>query len=331
LGRYEEALALHRKAAELDPLSAPIIVEVGADLESLGRFDEALARYQRAIEVDPGFANAYTSIADHYRSVSGRLDEAVVWCAKGVSLDPGNPRKSAFLGSLFLDLGDFDRAESWIKRSLELGPESPWPNLVMHILHLYRGDEAAALDYGRRVFALSPIFAPGLLRDHELRAGRYAEARALYEESYPELLNEGDPTIDDSNWMAAIELAPVLAKTGEQDRANLLLDRSFQFIQTYRRLDRGGYGIADAQIYALQGEKQKALSTLRQAIDEGWRDFWRYYLEHDSALESLHDEPEYQAMVAEIDADMATQLARVREMERNGELEPIPEISAATH
>ena len=30
----------------------------------------------------------------------------------------------------------------------------------------------------------------------------------------------------------------------------------------------------------------------------------------------------------EIEADMAAQLARVREMERNGELEPIPEVSA---
>jgi hypothetical protein len=29
-------------------------------------------------------------------------------------------------------------------------------------------------------------------------------------------------------------------------------------------------------------------------------------------------------MVAEIEADMAEPLARVREMERNGELEPIP-------
>ena len=43
---------------------------------------------------------------------------------------------------------------------------------------------------------------------------------------------------------------------------------------------------------------------------------------------STHDEPEYQAMVAEIEADMAAQLARVREMERNGELELIPEASA---
>ncbi len=35
-------------------------------------------------------------------------------------------------------------------------------------------------------------------------------------------------------------------------------------------------------------------------------------------------------MVVEIEADMAEQLARVREIERNGELEPIPEVSAAT-
>jgi hypothetical protein len=58
---------------------------------------------------------------------------------------------------------------------------------------------------------------------------------------------------------------------------------------------------------------------------------WWYFLKQDPSLESLHDEPEFQAMVAEIEADMAEQLARVREMERNGELEPIPAVSAAAH
>jgi hypothetical protein len=55
------------------------------------------------------------------------------------------------------------------------------------------------------------------------------------------------------------------------------------------------------KIYALQGEKQKALSTLRQAIDEGWREFWWFYLKQDPILEPLHDEPEFQAMIAEIE------------------------------
>jgi tetratricopeptide (TPR) repeat protein len=331
LRRFEEALALQRKAAELDPLSVGIISGVADGLASLGQFDEALARFKKALEVDPGYAQAYISIGTHYWSVLAQLDEAVVWYAKGISLDPGIPHRSALLGLLFLDLGDFDRAESWIERSLELGPESFWPNLAMHTLHLYRGDEAAALDYARRVFALYPLFVPDLLRDHELRAGRYAEARALYEKSYPELLNEGDPTVAGSNWGAAIGLALVLSKAGDQERADLLLNRSLQHIQTLPRLGEYGYGIADVGIYALQGEKQKALSALRQAIDDGWRLRWRHSLKHDSTLESLHDEPEFQAMVAEIEADMATQLARVREMERNGELEPIPEVPATTH
>ncbi len=84
------------------------------------------------------------------------------------------------------------------------------------------------------------------------------------------------------------------------------------------------------QIYALRGDKQKALSALQRAIDEGWRSHWWYYLKYDPILESLHDEPEFQEMVAEIEADMAAQLARVREMERNGELEPIPEVLSTT-
>jgi hypothetical protein len=68
-----------------------------------------------------------------------------------------------------------------------------------------------------------------------------------------------------------------------------------------------------------------------KALTQGWRAYWWYYLKYDPNLESLHDEPEFQAMVAEIEADMAEQLARVREMERNGELEPVPEVSATTH
>jgi hypothetical protein len=122
----------------------------------------------------------------------------------------------------------------------------------------------------------------------------------------------------------------ISSKTGDPERADWLLESSLQHIQQIPRLGFHGYGIADVQIYALKGKKQKALSALQRAIDEGWRRYWWYYLKQDPNLESLHDEPEFQAMVAEIEADMAAQLARVREMERNGELEPIPEVSATT-
>jgi hypothetical protein len=167
-------------------------------------------------------------------------------------------------------------------------------------------------------------FSREFLLNHALRAGRIAEALALFEDDFPELLSEENPTVNRTNYQEAIGLAAVFLIAGEQQRADLLLDRSLQQIQLIPRLGVGGYDIADAQIYAIRGERQKALSALRTAIDEGWRGFWWYIFEHDPSLESLHDEPEFQAMVSEIEADMAGQLARVQEMEKNGELEPIP-------
>ena len=91
------------------------------------------------------------------------------------------------------------------------------------------------------------------------------------------------------------------------------------------------FGIAEVQIYVLRGEKQKALSSLRHAIDEGWRRKWWYQLQHKPDLEPLHDEPEYQAMVKEIEADMAAQLARVQAMEQNGELAVFLRDQASLH
>ncbi len=317
MGRYEDALALHQKAAELNPLSSIINITIGTDLQYLGRFEEALARYWKTVELDPDYAPAYNLIANFHWLVSGQLDEAVKWKRKSLSIDPGHTFYHTDLGFLFLDLGDPGQAEYWMNHAISQNPDGFWPNLGMQWFQAYQGDEAAASDYGHRAFAINPrvSFVLSVLRDHELRAGRYTEARALYAKGYPALLDENEPNIDGTNYRSAIDLALVLSKTGEQDRVDVLLNRSLQHIQTIPRHGDDGYRIADVQIYALQGEKHKALSALRQAIDAGWRGNWWYYLKHDPILDSIHEEPEFQAMVQEIEADMAVQLARLGERE----------------
>jgi tetratricopeptide (TPR) repeat protein len=202
------------------------------------------------------------------------------------------------------------------------------------MFQLYRGDPAAALEYGRRAFEIGHYWAyefSSLDSDliYEIKAGRYPEARAVVETIAPELLNEDSPEISEQNYKVAIDLALILSKLGEGEKADWLLERSLQYIQRIPRLGNSGYGVADVQIHALRGDKQKALSALQQAIDEGWRVNWWYYLQYEPTLESLHDDPEYQAMIEEIEADMSAQLERVREMERNGELAPIPDLAAA--
>jgi tetratricopeptide (TPR) repeat protein len=333
LGRAEEALPMFLKAAELDPLSAVIMENIGTNFEYLGRFEEALAWYERSLELDPMLDGINGRIGFYHWSVTGKLDQAVVWYRRAVSRDPEQPAFATTLGVIYLDLGDPDKAEYWFERSIALRPERAGAEIEMSFLHLYRGDELAAVEQARKALAVFPRHQDALLvlRNHELSSGRYAEARTLFERNYPELLSDDNPRIGRMNWGAAVHLALILFKTGEMERANLLLEESLQHIQTKPRLGNNGYVLFDVEIFALQGEKQKALAALRQAIDEGCRRYWWYNLKYEPDLVSLHDEPEFQAMVAEIEADMAAQLARVREMERNGELEPIPEISATTH
>ncbi len=292
-------------------------------LVTLERFTEALAAYERVIQIHPSRPDANRGIAAIRWAVFGRLDEAVPWYARALSFDPDNPLSSGLPGLLFLDLGDETRAQRLITRGLELGPNAVWPNWHMQLLHSYRGDDAAAIEYGLRGLGIeepSYSLVLPLLGNAYLRNGRYAEARAMFDRYTPELLNADAPTIDRSNYSGAVVLASVLFETGEDERANMLLDRSLSFVSTIPRLGTNGYGITDVQIHALQGRTDAALASLRRAVDEGWRFLWWYSLEIDGSLDGLRDDPAFQDVVKEIRSDMVIQLGQVRLMGANGDL-----------
>jgi len=324
LGKVKEASAQIQKALSLDPLSIIINSNVAGYHAQFGRFEEAMAIFDKMIEIDPTANHGYWGKANLYWSVYGRLDEVALWYRKAMSLDPNNPMTNAFLGGLYLILGDDKRAECWLNQAIELGPEGVFPNYHMSYLHAYRNEDDQALPYARQVLKSFPTHRDALvlLRDHDLRMGNVVKARSHYEKAHPELLTEEEQVINNANYLAAIDLAYILQLTGEQERANLLLDRSLAFIHSsgIHRLSFGGYWIADVLIYALKGESQRALTTLRQAIDAGWRFLWWYYLEHDPNLESIRNEPEFKAMVAEIKIDMAEQLARVKATQKEGDI-----------
>ncbi len=65
------------------------------------------------------------------------------------------------------------------------------------------------------------------------------------------------------------------------------------------------------------------MTALREAIDQGWRASWWYHLKHDPNFDSIRNEPEFQAMVQETEADMTTQLARTYEPDANSEFAAI--------
>jgi hypothetical protein len=114
----------------------------------------------------------------------------------------------------------------------------------------------------------------------------------------------------------------VLQNTRENARATALLDRSEQFIRTTPRMGLGGHGCADVQIYALRGDKAKALAALRVAERAGWRGGWRYYRDVDPNLASIRNHPEFKAVFADIERDMARQRAELAARPKDVPLDP---------
>ena len=170
-------------------------------------------------------------------------------------------------------------------------------------------------------------------------AGNYEEIITRYLTHYPELAARKFPIgrleIDNSQvWEAFIvtlDLASGYLRAGERAEAESLLSLVESELPHWPKTVLWGSGIADVELHALRGEKEQALATLREHVARDSLDNWRFQLLYNSNLESIRDTPEFAAIIEEIEADMAAQLARVREMERSGELEPIPEISATTH
>ena len=71
----------------------------------------------------------------------------------------------------------------------------------------------------------------------------------------------------------------------------------------------------------MRGDTAKALAKLREAEQAGWRTLWRYYRDFDPNLASIRNEPEFKAVFADIERDMAQQRARLAARPKDAPLE----------
>jgi tetratricopeptide (TPR) repeat protein len=257
--------------------------------------------------------------------------------------DPADSEAPSVIAMHYFELGDVIAAKYWSEAALKLDPRAPWAKVVVALLHLYRHEEVAAIEIARE------LTRPGALARNtlgialriadapKLAAGDYEEIIARYLTDYPEL---GDGKVPMAEYwgievaiVVTLNLASVYLQAGEEAKAETLLSAVESEMPHWPQAAvwGPGYGFANVDLHALRGEKEKALAALREGAAKGMRHKWRLQLLYNPNLESIRDTPEFAAIVAEIEADMAAQLARVREMERNGELEPIPEVSSTTH
>lgn len=328
LGQWDEALVCYEDALKLDPLSVPARISVAFHHQMFGQFDEAMEQYDRLVEIDSTDFQVWDGIGSLQYGAFNRLDEAVSAYGYSLMLEPHFPDTYLFLGLVFLDLDMPGRARTVLELLYDntLSRENQQWYKIM--LELHEGNLAGAAElawdfpemHGGKSFLYQ--ISAAQVRNKLLEEGRVADALAFYREKFPRLFDAPGPLIRLDNYRAAIDLALVYQLAGNTDSASLILESTAAYLETRFRLGlHGGYWISDVQVLALQGKSQQALAALKQAVEAGWRTMWWYYLGLDPNLNAIREEPEFKALEREIRLDVAAQMFRVYELERDDEAE----------
>ena len=321
-GRVAEGQRSLERAAGVDPLSAITRINLADALEAQGRFVDAETQFRRAIEIDPSMPGAYASLGSLNAYALNRFAEAVRLVQSAADLDPGNPNWSMQLASLYLDLGDDEKSLGLLRQASRRWPDNAVIEIWLAIVDLLRGDYAGVARHSQRSLALSPTSNFGAilgLRNADLHNNRCKDALERYRAAFPELYVDDEPQVHRMNYFVAIDGSLLLQKCGDTARADALLAGAEQVISRFSRMGSTGHGTADVRIHALRGDKAKALAALRDAKNAGWRSGWRY-LVLDPNLAAIREEPEFRAMYAEIELDMARQRAELEALPKDSPL-----------
>jgi TolB-like protein/Tfp pilus assembly protein PilF len=134
LGRHDEAIALQRRAHDLDPLAHRM--DMVTALLRAGRYVQAAIEAKDAVELEPGYDRARATLGWAY-FLSGKKDEGLVELEEAVAISPGNTMWLGQLGEAYALAGNAAKARE-ILRELEerarAGFVSPY-----HIAYVYTG------------------------------------------------------------------------------------------------------------------------------------------------------------------------------------------------
>jgi non-specific serine/threonine protein kinase len=158
----EKAMALSRKALELDPELAEARVSRGRAYYFRGRYDEAEREFKRAIRLNPQLSSAYESYARVYYS-QGNLDRAAWLYEQASNLDPESFDAPILLAQTYRGLGQTDKVNEALEKGhnkvskhLELNPDDARALYMKAIALAVAGDREQAFEWLERALAIDP-------------------------------------------------------------------------------------------------------------------------------------------------------------------------------
>jgi serine/threonine protein kinase/Tfp pilus assembly protein PilF len=260
--------------------------------------------YEKAAMLNPSYAAAVGNVGSAYYSL-GQHDKAVPWTQKAIALNPTSITWYANLGASYVFLNHDAEAEKWFRRALELEPDQTDANLYAAMMYFSQGRDTFALESARKILASSPDDGWGLLiaGTAKILLGNLPEAETYFRQKL-------DATSE--NFNGKLSLAYVLWKSDRVREARPFLSEATEAAR--KALDGGSESPYDryylAQAAAIQGQKDEAYRWLEEAVQLGWLGY--RWSARDPLLENLHGEERFRELLAEMEAKIDEQRARVK-------------------
>jgi len=301
-GQHEKALKYISKAVELDPMAPILRVNMIDTLQHLGRHEEAMQEIRDGLERHPEFPIFYNYLSRAVEA-EGDLARSLRLTQTAMTMTSSNPRYGLRECGLFLELGFDDRAESCF-----IALEKKFPGVapgVVGQVYRFRGDYDRALGVAKQAAQSDPSdFLLSNLAWNYLDQGMIEEARAIAEDLQPDFFADRQVTVEFPELFDAMMAAYILWTEDDRDRADYLFE---QMLALMKAADRkyDGYGAIDVAVHVIRGDREKATTTLGEAINEGWRTSW--WLLRLPYFHQMRDDPEWNRLMDELEADIARQ------------------------
>lgn len=123
-GKYDEAIAIFKKALETNATSAPIHYNMAVAYERKDQMADARKEFEEATKLDPAFGEAYLALGNNSMREQN-FDAAVQSFNKAVELMPGNYSAAYNLGACLSNSGKYAEAEAAFRKAVTAKPDEP--------------------------------------------------------------------------------------------------------------------------------------------------------------------------------------------------------------
>jgi TolB-like protein/Flp pilus assembly protein TadD len=156
MGRLDEAIEVHKRAQELDPLEPLHTAWLGWLYYWDGEFEKAMEEAKKAIEVNSSYPTAHWILAEIYAE-KGMHEEAIASVQKAAELAP--PIFGWAVGRIYARIGQTEEARK-ILSEWETQEVTPWATLTMAALNGILGEMDEAFRWLEKGYEIRTAWLP---------------------------------------------------------------------------------------------------------------------------------------------------------------------------